>query len=38
MDRVKNLLNRRPRKILNYATPQEEFFGISFGVNGTLQG
>jgi len=35
---VKNLLNRRPRKTLNYATPQEEFFRNLFGVDCALQG
>jgi IS30 family transposase len=35
---VKFLLSRRPRKILECATPQEEFFKKSFGVNCALQG
>ncbi len=35
---VKHLLNRRPRKTLDYATPQEEFFKNLFGVNCALQG
>ncbi len=36
--RVKGLLNRRPRKILKYATPTEAFFGKSFEVDVALQG
>jgi transposase, IS30 family len=35
---VKHLLNRRPRKTLDYATPQEEFFRKIFGVDCALQG
>ena len=35
---VKHLLNRRPRKTLNYATPHEEFFRKIFGVDCALQG
>ena len=35
---VKFRLNRRPRKTLDYATPQEEFFKEIFGVNCALQG
>jgi IS30 family transposase len=35
---VKFLLNRRPRKTLECATPQEEFFKKSFGVHCALQG
>ena len=38
VNKVKNLLNRRPRKTLDYATPQEEFFGKIFGVDCALQG
>jgi transposase, IS30 family len=38
VNKVKNLLNRRSRKTLNYAAPQEEFFDKIFGVNYALQG
>ena len=34
---VKNLLNRRPGKVLNYATPKEGFIGKIFGVNCVLK-
>jgi len=36
--RAKGLLNRRPRKTLDYATPTEVFFGKSFGEKIALQG
>jgi IS30 family transposase len=35
---VKRLLNRRPRRALDYVTPQEEFFKKLFGMNYVLQG
>ena len=38
LKRVKGLLNRRPRKILKYATPIEAFFEKSFEVDVALQG
>jgi len=34
----KGLLNRRPTKILKYATPTEAFFEKSFEVDVALQG
>jgi len=37
MKRADGLLNRRLRKTLEYATPTEVFFGVSFGENFALQ-
>jgi len=38
VDSVKCLLNRRPKKTLNYTTYEEALFGMFFGVNYAFQG
>jgi IS30 family transposase len=38
LDSVRCILNRRPRKTLNFTTSQEALFGMFFGVNCVFQG